>query len=335
MYGTLWAFGTVFAHAISSMASTDPTETTYLICLAIFGVIVVPVSCMELTEQVALQVALCICRLVMIATMIVTIIVADVSHTQPFSDYSPNSVEPAPFFRADFSKIYLLLPIAAYANIFHHSIPVLSQPVENKKKLAHIFGYTILLCLIAYSTIGSVISIYFGNTIKSSSNLMWISFNGYDSNVDTTPVYARVIASYVVCFPGIDVASAFPLCAITLGNNLMSSYYGQNTAEMENDRAARITFRLIAAVPPIFGAALVTSLGRITSFTGITGFLVSFVFPSLLAISSRDVMIRKGLTTETYFSHPMLTSVANTMLTLVIGAFLVVFVIFSNIVLST
>ena len=29
--------------------------------------------------------------------------------------------------------------------------------------------------------------------------------------------YAQLIAAYVVCFPALDVGSAYPLCAITLG----------------------------------------------------------------------------------------------------------------------
>jgi len=42
----------------------------------------------------------------------------------------------------DISNLYVFLPIATYAFIYHHSIPGLSEPVKNKKQLGNIFLLT-------------------------------------------------------------------------------------------------------------------------------------------------------------------------------------------------
>lgn len=58
---------------------------------------------------------------------------------------------------------------------------------------------------------------------------------GLDAEGRATPVapWARAVSLYVLCFPAADVVSAFPLNAITLGNNMMGSYYGGRIHQVE------------------------------------------------------------------------------------------------------
>ena len=184
MYGTLWVFATVFAHALSSHFPLGSPQFSYLIFLVLYGMIVVPVSCLELTEQVFIQVTLSICRIMMILTMLFTITIAFSKENQPFLEFNHVDIHHSSLLRADYTKLYILLPIAAYANVFHHSIPALSHPVRDKSKLTIIFIYTTLFCLCAYSLIGCIISSYFGVYIKTSSNLNWVSYSGFVPAVD-------------------------------------------------------------------------------------------------------------------------------------------------------
>ena len=91
----------------------------------------------------------------------------------------------------------------------------------------------------------------------------------------SSPIKTNSIRSppprFVVLFPALDVASAFPLNGITLGNNLMSSWHGENTRIAEGDRRKVTAFRIIAAVPPIVGACFVRELSKITDYTGMLG----------------------------------------------------------------
>jgi hypothetical protein len=122
---------------------------------------------------------------------------------------------------------------------------------------------------------------------------------------EPVPVYAKLIALFVVIFPSIDVASAFPLNAVTLGNNLMSAYYGTEAMpEAERSATKRGAFRLLAAVPPVIAAAAIHDLGPITAYTGLTGILIACVVPALLSYASENVLRARGISTQTAFSVP-------------------------------
>ena len=72
--------------------------------------------------------------------------------------------------------------------------------------------------------------------------------------------------------------------------------------EHEGDRRKVAVFRIMAAVPPIIGASFVRQLDTITEYTGLTGFIIVFVFPGLLHVSSLRACKKKGVVTETGYS---------------------------------
>ena len=156
-----------------------------------------------------------------------------------------------------------------------------------------------------------VVSTYFGSYSNPSSNLDWVHYLGFfptDGQIDGSelpPTYARFIALFIVIFPTLDVASAFPLNAVTLGNNFMATYYDTATMpSVEGDFKKRAVFRLCAAVPPIIAAALVHDLGPITAYTGLTGVVISLVVPAALSYSSEKALKAKQLQSITPFSVP-------------------------------
>ena len=163
IYGSLACYCSVFAHSMSSHFTVYVDETSnYEFFLAIFFVAVVtgrrlhrihhrcvhiwfhltpfqvPISCMELTEQVELQVALSICRVLLVICMLGSIMVslhssaegADRSDGFQFFEFTdfPDAPYGAPLWNWDGAMI--LLPLATFANLFQHSLPSLSQPVE-------------------------------------------------------------------------------------------------------------------------------------------------------------------------------------------------------------
>ena len=94
--------------------------------------------------------------------LIVSTILASLDSVDPqFGDQDgPSS---APDF--DFSGFYKILPIAVYANIFHHSLPGLSYPVANKALLSKIYRSVFAFMTVAYCLIGCMASSYFGSNI--------------------------------------------------------------------------------------------------------------------------------------------------------------------------
>jgi amino acid permease len=297
MYGTLWAYSTVFGTSFASHLSIG--TYSYEFYLLIFALSVVPLSVMEFSEQVTLQVTLSIFRVIMVSIMVVTCLIAEEKHDNEFN--IDNSTNNNPLLKFAPGQLYFLLPVAAYAYIFHHSIPSLADTCRDKDQLTHVFGVATVVSMLAYSLVGACIAVYFKDQVLSQSNLNWINYRGYSSS-STTPMYAHIISFFVVLFPAVDVASAFPLNAYTLGNSLMSTYYGKDVHKYISSRSIVCFFRVIAALPPILGACLISDLGKITDWTGLTAFGLAFIYPALLTFMSHRILLGEGLPTVTPYS---------------------------------
>jgi hypothetical protein len=307
MYGTLWAYTTVFGTAMVSALPLG-TKDDYLLYVVVFAAITVPLTCMELKEQVKVQVSLSVCRMVLVVVILGTVLAAWNAGEGQFDEVDGPQTIPL----VDVKGFYKLLPIAVYANIYHHSIPGLSHPVKDKRKLGVIFRVVFLVMGICYVSLGGIVGWYFGDGLnepgKSSCNLMWHDYlggtgecskncdDGSDDKVWKGRLWWASAASfYAVLFPALDVLSAFPLNGITLGNCLLGSYHGEGVREVEGVRAKVLPWRVAASLPSIVGAAFVRDLGTITDYTGVTGFLIAFVFPAYLNIRSRREAKRRGL----------------------------------------
>ncbi|GMI04281.1 hypothetical protein TrRE_jg5018 [Triparma retinervis] len=313
MYGTLWAYATVFG---SAMVSALPLGTSddYLIYILIFAGITVPLTCMELKEQVKVQVALSACRMLLVAVILATVLAAWNRGEGQFDGIDG----PLHIPMVDKGGFYKLLPIAVYANIYHHSIPGLSHPVEDKRALGKIFRAVFLVMGVCYVSLGGVVGWYFGPSLnspgKSSCNLMWHDYLGGDGSCVKNcqegsadkvwtgrAWWATAAAFYAVLFPALDVLSAFPLNGITLGNCLLVRYHGEGARAVEGVRSKVVPWRVLASLPSIVGAAFVRDLSTITDYTGVTGFVIAFVFPAYLNIRSRREAKRRGLGGRTVY----------------------------------
>jgi hypothetical protein len=92
--------------------------------------------------------------------------------------------------------------------------------------------------------------------------------------------WATFLSYMIVLFPPLDIMSAFPLNAITLGNNLLTSFV--SSRHKQQQRKYIIPFRLLAAIPPIAGACGVPDLAPVLRYTGCIGVVIAFLFPCLL-----------------------------------------------------
>jgi len=295
------------------VGGVDVESGSYAVYAAAFAFVVVPMSCLELHEQVTAQVLLSICRFIMVFLMVWTS--SDCagslnrrSNNDGVPDPSEEDETPiisgggAPLFRP--SGMHKMLPIVVFAMIYHNSIPGLAHPVGDKRKLSPIFISTTVFCALAYSLIGIVLGYAFGDSIEQSSNLNW-AHCAWEAGPDDgrgSNLVSQLIRLYIVLFPALDVLSAYPLNAITLGDNMLGAYHGRRIHEVENNRWERLPFRLLASVPPIVLAVLVRELGTITDYAGTAGFLLAFAFPALLYIRSRGAAKKRGFSQDTYYS---------------------------------
>mmetsp|Transcript_22364 Transcript_22364/g.46359 ORF Transcript_22364/g.46359 Transcript_22364/m.46359 type:complete len:432 (-) Transcript_22364:2011-3306(-) len=241
IYGCLWGFTSVFASSLAlAIPLTKNFNYDYAIYTAIFSIIVIPLSCLELREQVLFQVLYSVCRFLVIIVMIVTSLVAvDDEDRIHFSDMAHDPGEPTKMFK--FNGFFRMFSVLVFTAIFHAAIPVLSQPVADKKKLNGIFLDTFLITGALFWLLGYSVTTYFGHNVEQSANLNWATYvggTGWPSQDDPSvwvhvALWARNISAFVLGFPAINVISSFPLQAVALGNNLMAAVYGKAVHEAE------------------------------------------------------------------------------------------------------
>jgi amino acid permease len=331
LFIALWVYATVFGSAFATHANIG--KYSYQIYILIFSVFVIPVSLMEFKEQVCVQVVLSLCRVLMVLAMIGTILYAHFTSTRLFGNFDPsqNTVSESTFSASNFAGIYVLLPIAAYANIFHHSIPALAQLVSDKSMLNGVFFSALIIAMASYSALGAIVSSYFGDHTLMSSNLNWAHFHGAEGDNVVAQDIANMLGGFIVLFPAFDVASAFPLNAITLANNLMSVYDGQAVHEHENSRLHRTVFRVLVVIPAIMCALSFSNLGIITHFAGLAGFAIAFIYPAILAYYSKRVMEANNMPSNTAYSFSFLSNYSN-IVTAILGCGMLLFVASSLII---
>mmetsp|Transcript_29204 Transcript_29204/g.44149 ORF Transcript_29204/g.44149 Transcript_29204/m.44149 type:complete len:251 (-) Transcript_29204:55-807(-) len=215
---------------------------------------------------------------------------------------------------ANFSGFHKMMPIMVYAAIFHFSIPSLAKEVSRKSQLGNIFAMTFVLCGLLYTCIGAIGAWYFGGDVQQSVNLNWADYHGGTgeifSDADGQKLtwihvawWARMLSFFILIFPAINVVSTFPLYALSLGNDLMRIYYGDNVCLVEKNRRITSLFRAIAAIPPLIGGLFVRDLGTIAGYTGLSGLAIAFCFPALLYIRSTQKLKYMGIPYTTHYER--------------------------------
>ena len=322
MLGSLWSYTSVFATGMAAnvaipflnggdtcVVSGDRASgcySLYLFYCLVFACIVVPIATRDLTEMKAFIIALAMLRFVAIACMVVTALdmlyhfpVADsappASVTLPDSDTSPPYYAHTPAF--NWSGLGTIFPICIFAQVFHHSVPGIAYPLKDKTSVPKVFSSCLFTMFVLYSGLSVVLALYFGTAIASQCTINWQNYTGQRLPPGAAAASLGFLANFtkylIVLFPPADVLSAFPLKAITVGNNVMHSFL---TAEQKSVRRKYIPFRLFAAVTPICGALLFNDLTVLLKYTGTLGIVIAFLCPTYLQWKSkREVKGRSGV----------------------------------------
>ena len=307
-FGTMWAYSVVFANAWATVYPLYPSSyaDSYQTYLLIWACVEVPWSLMELDEQISVQITLTFGRVFLVLIMVITVLAADLSGQDCFdlnSDGNKSSGGTWKYF--DITNLYVIIPLCAYANNMHHSISTLVSPFEDKRRCGEMFTVAFLISFSAYLILAIVLATYFGQYTETSSNLNWQDYVGFLGRLsDDIPAYAVVISVYVVLFPSLDVGSTYPLMAVTFGNNFCSYFLNREQMRKSGYEVfIRSCFRCFASIPPIIGAFVITDLGSITAYTGLTGIVISLFFPAALSYYSRRKLEALGIQSETEFTR--------------------------------
>lgn len=275
----LLAYTQVFVQGFKSQIWSDGPSSLPIL---LFACIVVPLSCMQLSEQVTIQVFMAFMRFLSLGCLLFgTIYAINVAPT--------SAIEAVPLVEPD--GIGLMLTTSIFAQLFQHSVPGLVRPLNesDKEKAPLIFGAALATTTVLYILIGVTSVVCFRQNINESVNLNFANFYwGKDPNAC---IVAVVVSKLIVLFPVLDTLSVFPLIAITLGNNLNAffpSVYKYLKSQLDQTdkkvvkQYALIGWRLVAAIPPVIMANYVTNFSITLQIAGLCGIYVAFIIPALL-----------------------------------------------------
>ena len=305
--GALWAYCAVFAgsmavqlppiHAFLSEgvercsgeeSLNGGCSGLYYFYLAIFALIVVPLTCRELTELKWMMIALAAFRFLSLGLMMGTAVHGIWSYPANTTQPPPSSGDGPPYYgdtkAVVLSGLGVVIPIAMSSQLFHHAIPNLSFPLRPQARVPHVFSAVLATTFTLYAALGICVSLFFGSTVQSNCALSWQQWTGTQStDVSDRSGLASFVAYLIVLFPPLDVLSAFPLNGITLANNIMAAFV---TPEQATQRRYILPFRLLASLLPLLGAALIKDLSTILHYAGSIGVTIAFLFPAALQYQS-------------------------------------------------
>jgi hypothetical protein len=185
--------------------------------------------------------------------------------------------------------------------LFQCSVPTLADASRSKTELSQVFGVASTLSYASNLLLGILFALFFGQDQPDSSNLNWVNYHGGTGEADPA-AWATAISSYIVLSAAISVVPVYSLVALPTCGILMSVIYGDRVHEMEQDWRIRTVFRLLASIPPAFGALFLSDFSVIAKYTGVFLIISYTVCPALLALSSRACMKKKNLPLTTYYS---------------------------------
>ena len=175
-----------FHHEV--LPSEMPCRYTYYICLSIFGVIVIPLSLLDLKEHVVMQTLLGLFRFLTVGAIIIYSIVrviearskceVDAAQYPNFSSYFNDTHFPS---LKDFIVKFngwswtSAIPVFTYAFILHQGIPSLTHPVKQKRYLRWLVVAMFSTAGICYFSLGIVVPLWFRADIQETCTLNWVS----------------------------------------------------------------------------------------------------------------------------------------------------------------
>ena len=272
----------------------------------LFGLIVVPLSCLDLNEQVQTQIVMSMLRFVCLALIFLGMLVAiwmhDGGSVQSKTLAYDHSGAEMPLVKEAGAGV--MFSTAVFSQLFQHSVPGLIRPLASEKKrhVPNIFFSALMTTAFIYCFISIACCYHLGSDIQQSINLNFVGFTwGSHKNSVLRPLSSG-LSLLVVLFPAFDTLSVYPLIAITLGNSLMrispdlmrplASGWTAGGDEESTKAVLSVLWRLVASLFPLAFSLFVEDLSLSLMVGGICGIIVAFITPAALQLEARERVSR-------------------------------------------
>ncbi|BFU22189.1 amino acid transporter, putative [Entamoeba histolytica HM-1:IMSS-B] len=298
--GALWAYSSIFSSTttlllwkyifpkygtcsanIGIWGWFDHCHITYIFSLLFYSMLVLPMSFMEIAEQAFVQKFLTMYRFAAIFLMIFTSFISLLYRSPSYSD--DDIIDPLALFNLNgFGAAFSVISVSLAC---HHNIPESVAPLQDKRKLKKLIFITLLSATIIYITLGVIGALCFGKKTVSPITTNWLEYTGCDGGFGICQDhkirwYGYVIQITILMFPLVNLTSEYPLVSATLASNI---------SQLSSENTSKVSFssKCLAAFPPLLLAMIKADLSKIFGFTGIFGFVLILILPSMFQIFSK------------------------------------------------
>jgi hypothetical protein len=168
------------------------------------------------------------------------------------------------------------------ASVFQCSVPTVANETRSKTRLTQIFGVASAFSYVSNLLLGIMFALFVGQDQPDSSNINWVNYHGGTGEADPA-AWATAVSGFIVLAAAISVVPIYSLVVLPTAGTLMGAVYGDRVHEIETDWRIRTAFRLLASIPPAFGALVLSNFSVIAKYTGIFIILRFTVCSALLA----------------------------------------------------
>ncbi|CAG9319414.1 unnamed protein product [Blepharisma stoltei] len=259
-------------------------KNTYWFYLAIFSGISIYLTLVEISEQKIVQSIIAYISMLNIVVVSSLCIISLAAGTMVDSD-EPR--EGSDFIMADVYNIGTSLPIILLATIYQPSLPSVIEGFKEKLGIKKVLKRALIASLIIYIAMGIFVPLVVPN-VHGQYN---ISFRNYSAGFsqEERPWWTYIIAYFLVLSPALGILSSFPLLAIPIAHNIISSI------GLSKSTIGEYGTKLACCLIPLLIAFFEYNLGNILSIAGIILILLVSVAIPFMCIGAREMIETKSI----------------------------------------
>ena len=138
MLGILWLYAIVFASTLAESMQIAPNasvETNYYCYLIIYAALVLPISCLNVLDQLWIQYLFLAGRMMMVAFMVGTLVMTLSNPEKEFFE-SEEFIESSPWNLADFRYLVLAFQTSFLSTAYQGGVPAIAAARRNRGRTA-------------------------------------------------------------------------------------------------------------------------------------------------------------------------------------------------------
>eukprot|EP00118_Oscarella_pearsei_P011319 m.75267 g.75267 ORF g.75267 m.75267 type:complete len:308 (+) comp35935_c0_seq2:1060-1983(+) len=239
-----------------------------------FGVIVVPLSCLKLQSQIIFQNVMSVVRIVVVLSMVLWSIVVPPVRDEPahgLTDFN-------------FQNWLAVVPISVGSLAVHFMVPTLCQYVRDKSALGSVVKISVLIVILLDLSLGIAVSYHFQEKVVEFCSLNWSQF--------TEPEHSSLVRTYayfLLIYPSIDLCSTFPLI-VSVGSNVFLALIQDSGIAVSGKLP--VVCRFCFATVPLIGSLYIANTMMASEYNGLLLVFLVFVIPPLLQICSKKKCLK-------------------------------------------